>query len=107
MGRDGQALRGARKSIRDAANKQTPGWKQDNYDGMRLNLLGCESKEQQEPRCWTDPGVALSVYEEQKNKVIVFHSDWSINWYEYMLWHHRAWIIDNVETQVKNQWTID
>merc|ERR1719272_2149693 len=24
-----------------------------------------------------------------------------------MLWQNRAWIIDNLETQIKNQWTMD
>jgi len=103
--RDGQALRGARASVRTAAAKQTPGWSKDIYKGLRAE--GCSKKTEKDPRCWEDPGVALSVYEEGKYKVIVFHSDWSTNWYEYIVWQNRAWIIDDMENQVKNQWTID
>jgi len=102
--RDGQALLGVRQSVRDTANQQSPGWN-DDFLGVRTG--DCADGTQQDPRCWTDPGVAISVYEEPQNKVVVFHNDWSINWNEYILWQHRAWIIDNVETQVKNQWTID
>lgn len=103
--RDGQALRGARAKIHTAATARAPGWKQDEYLGLRLKP--CDKKTQNEPRCWLDAGVALSVYEETQYTVIVFHSDWSINWYEYILWQNRAWIIDEMENQVKNQWTID
>lgn len=109
--RDGQALRGARTAIRTAAAKSTPGWSSDLYSGLRTNTgpikSDCDTRSESDPRCFADPGVALSVYEDAGNKVIIFHSDWTLNWYEYVLWQNRAWIIDELENQVKTQWTID
>jgi len=108
--RDGQALRGARSSIRAGAAKNgvrgpKSDWKDYYYRGIRL--LECKQRSETEPRCWKDAGVAVSVYEEKTNKVIVFHSDWSINWQGYIFWQERAWIIDEMEEQIKNQWMID
>lgn len=110
--RDGQALRGARQPIIEQAKQAQAGiensWRND---FMGLRLFECKDLEppetQTSPRCWKDPGVAISWYEEPTKRVLVFHPDWSINHYEYMLWLKKAWIIDMVEQQIWNQWVLD
>lgn len=102
--RDGLSLRDASQTVETEAKKQK--WT-DNFLGQRTGF-NCTQRQAEEPRCWSDPGVALSVYEDAaRNMILVFHNDWSANWYEYIKWQNRAWIIDESESQVKNQWTID
>merc|ERR1719201_2190125 len=47
----------------------------------------------------------MSVYEDFNTKVLVFHSDWSANWHEYLIWNNRAWIFNRMEAQIIHQWT--
>lgn len=107
--RDGQALRGARASVRANVDKQEPGWKSHSYLGLRSKTkeVDCSLRSDTEPRCWTDPGVAISVYQDASNVIIIFHSDWAINWHQYIIWTHRSWVIDEMGEQIKDQWQID
>lgn len=100
--RDGVALKQGRTALRTYVGAD---WNADKFQGQRST--DCSTRTPEDEKCFLDIGVALSIYQNDDHKMFIFHSDWSVYEKEYYLWAYRAWIIDNMEKQVTDQWTID
>mmetsp|Transcript_3265 Transcript_3265/g.5920 ORF Transcript_3265/g.5920 Transcript_3265/m.5920 type:complete len:899 (-) Transcript_3265:81-2777(-) len=100
--RDGLALKAGRNGIRTYTDTD---WQSDQFQGQRS--ASCADKTAEDERCFSDVGIAMSVYQNENFKMIIFHSDWSMYAKEYILWAYRAWILDSFEKQVEDQWTVD
>ncbi|CAK0845639.1 unnamed protein product [Prorocentrum cordatum] len=56
--------------------------------------------------CLGDHGAAMSVYEDAKNKVLVFHGSWDPSEYNYMMWAHKVWVLERFERALNIMWSI-
>jgi len=98
---DVEELLKTREALREAMGTK---WQNDNFLGMRS--AKCEGLSSTDPQCMDDVGVSISVYDDGANQVLVFHSGFAQNDYEYIMWLNKLWILDSFEDKMILVWSI-
>ncbi|CAK9110967.1 unnamed protein product [Durusdinium trenchii] len=92
----------SREEIKTAAGDH---YVQDHFLGLREST--CENTESTGERCFGDEGVAMSFYEDDDSKILVFQAGLGESDRNNLLWQNKAWIIESFEAAMKEQWVLN
>eukprot|EP00913_Durusdinium_trenchii_P012392 g11633.t1 len=92
----------SREEIKTAAGDH---YVQDHFLGLREST--CENTESTGERCFGDEGVAMSFYEDDDSKILVFQAGLGESDRNNLLWQNKAWIIESFEAAMKEQKAAD